>query len=128
MKNHESREPVRCRFDDYELRSDTRELRLDGRPVPIGGRAFDLLVGLVRGRGQTVGKDALIEAVWPGRVVIENNLNAQVLALRRLLGPRAVLTVPGRGFRFGIEVHHELPLLHAPGPLVEPPAVAVLPF
>ena len=35
-----------------------------------------------------------------GVVVEENNLQVQISTLRKLLGPQAVLTIPGRGYRF----------------------------
>jgi TolB-like protein len=120
----------RYRFGDFELRLGTRELRRGNSPVALGGRAFDLLACLVQNSGRTIGKDELLQAAWPGRVVIENNLNAQVRALRKLLGPATVVTVSGRGFRFGLDVRGELAPLHPPGaaPPPELPALAVLPF
>lgn len=119
----------RYRFDGFELRPGTRELLRGAHPVALGARAFDLLVCLVENRERTVTKNELLEAVWPDVVVIENNLNAQVRALRRVLGTPAVVTVSGRGFRFGLEVHGELALLHRPdAPVPELPAVAVVPF
>ena len=43
-------------------------------------------MALIEARGAVVSKDALIERVWPGRIVEENNLQAQVSALRRPSG------------------------------------------
>ena len=128
MKSHEIRGAGCYRFAGYELRPHTRELLADGVAVALGGRAFDLLTCLVAAGGRTVDKDELLAAAWPGRVVIDNNLNAQVRALRRQLGPQSVLTVPGRGFCLGWEVHENLPLLHGAGGQRVLPAVAVLPF
>lgn len=119
----------RYRFAGYELRPATRELLGAEGAAPLGSRAFDLLVHLVSHHERLVTKDELLAAVWPGVVVIENNLNAQVRALRRLLGASAVRTVAGRGFQFGLEVHGELAPLHgSPAPAPALPAVAVLPF
>ena len=49
-----------------------------------------------------VSRDALFARAWPGRVVIDDNLKVQVMALRKLLGAQAVATVPRRGYRFGL--------------------------
>ena len=38
---------------------------------------------LVEHRGEVVSKDAIMEAVWPGRVVEEANLNVQIAKLRQ---------------------------------------------
>ena len=45
----------------------------------------------------------LLERVWPGLIVEENNLQVQVSALRKLLGQDAIATVAGRGYRFTLE-------------------------
>ncbi|MBK9117307.1 MAG: winged helix-turn-helix domain-containing protein [Betaproteobacteria bacterium] len=66
----------------------------------MGARAFDLLLALLERRDRVVTKDELLEVVWPGLVVEENNLQVQVSALRKVLGPDAIATVPGRGYRF----------------------------
>jgi predicted ATPase len=83
-----------------------RRVLLDDEPARLGGRAFDLLNALVARRGQILPKQELLELVWPGMVVEENNLQVQICALRKLLGPQTILTVPGRGYAFspGVEV------------------------
>lgn len=88
------------RFDRAELRLHTRELCVDGAPVPLGARAFDLLQALVTHRDRLLTKHELLEMVWPKLVVEENNLQVQVSTLRKLLGSKAIATVPGRGYRF----------------------------
>lgn len=90
-------------FGDFELRPSERQVLIDGAPVALGSRAFDLLMALIERRARVVPVGELFELVWPGRVVEENNIRQQVAALRKALGPNAVLTVPGRGYRFGLE-------------------------
>lgn len=68
--------------------------------MTLGARAFDVLVVLVERRERLVTKDELLETAWPGLVVEENNLQVQVSALRKILGPHAIATIPGRGYRF----------------------------
>jgi len=92
--------PARLRFGRFELQPDERRLLADGAPVAVGGRAFDLLHALAERPGQLVGKHALMDLVWPGRVVEENNLAAQVSALRKVIGDDVIATIPGRGYRF----------------------------
>ena len=88
------------RFDQCELRPSERALFIGGKPVTLGGRAFDLLVALVERAGRLVGKDELLDVVW-GRVIVEEaNLHVHISALRKLLGPRVIATIPGRGYRF----------------------------
>ena len=88
------------RFGAVEVRPGERQVLVEGRPAAVGARAFDLLVALIEQRDRVVSKDELLEQVWPGVVVEENNLQVQVSTLRKILGPGSVSTVPGRGYRF----------------------------
>src|SRR6187551_2324656 len=88
------------RFGRFELQPDERRLLMDGTPAALGGRAFDLLLALAERPGQLVGKHVLMDLVWPGLVVQENNLAAQISALRKVLGEDLIATIPGRGYRF----------------------------
>jgi len=88
------------RFGRAEVRPSERQLLVDGRPVGLGARAFDVLLALVERRDRIVAKNELLDSVWPGLVVEENNLQVQISSLRRALGPQAIATIPGRGYRF----------------------------
>ena len=92
------------RFGRFELQPRERRLLVDGQPAALGGRAFDLLLALAERPGQLVSKRVLIDLVWPEVVVEENNLPAQVSALRRVLGDDAIATIPGRGYRFAAHI------------------------
>ncbi len=105
------------RFGRFELQPEDRRLLADGAPVALGARAFDLLVALVARAGQLVSKSDLLTLVWPDLVVEENNLQVQISALRKLLGPQVIATIPGRGYRFMVELSG----LVEPTPHVVPP-------
>jgi predicted ATPase/DNA-binding winged helix-turn-helix (wHTH) protein len=92
------------RVGSFELYPSERQLRAGGKQVELGARAFDLLLVLVENHGSLVTKATLLERVWPRLVVDENNLPAQVAALRRVLGAEAIRTVPGFGYRLELEV------------------------
>ncbi len=87
-------------FEQCVIRRDTRQLLVDGEPAKLGARAFDLLLVLIAHRDRVVSKNELLDLIWPGLVVEENNLQVQVSALRKLLGPQTISTIPGRGYRF----------------------------
>lgn len=121
--------PERLYFLNFDLRPATRQLIHEGDAVPIGARAFDLLLCLVHCRDRVVARDELMTKVWNGIVVGDNNLNVQVSLLRKILGPQAVVTVPGRGLRFGYEVSAYPPNVERPAlTLPNVPSVVVLPF
>lgn len=92
-------------FGPFRLIAERRLLTRDGEPVQLGGRALDILIHLAARPGEIVGKQALMEAVWPARSVEENNLTVHISALRRILageldGRSVIQTVPGRGYVF----------------------------
>jgi len=92
------------RFGRGELWSAERRLLIDGQSAALGARAFDLLLVLIERRDRVVPKSELLDLVWPGLVVEENNLQVQISALRKVLGPRAISTIPGRGYRFTLDL------------------------
>ena len=94
-------------FAPFRLLPPVRQLLRDGAPIKLGGRAFDALVALVERRDRIVSKNELMDAVWPTVVVEENNLEVQISTLRKLLGHPAILTIPGRGYRFTLPVVEE---------------------
>jgi len=96
--------PLCYRFGRFELQPDKRRLLASGTTVDVGSRAFDLLVTLVERDGHLVTKDELLERVWPKMIVEENTLQAQVSALRKILGPDAIATISGRVYRFALEL------------------------
>jgi len=90
----------RYRTGAIEIDATRRCVLIDGKPAKLGGRAFDVLLALIERRERVVPKRELMEIVWPKLVVEEGNLLVHMVALRKLLGPRAIATIPGRGYRF----------------------------
>ncbi len=89
-------------FGSLEIRPREWLILIDGTIAPLRGRAFDLLVALIERRDRVVPRSELYEAVWGQRVVEDGNLDVQVHAIRKLLGKQALVTVPGRGYRFAL--------------------------
>ncbi len=122
-----SPEPRVYAFGPYRLDPVRRSLIRDGETVRLTARVFDTLIYLVEHHGRLVSRDELQEAVWQGRAVDENNLGQAISALRKALpadaGGNYVVTVAGRGYRFGVPVQVEyVPPKASPAP--EPAAPA----
>ncbi|MET0918072.1 MAG: tetratricopeptide repeat protein [Burkholderiales bacterium] len=92
------------RFARFELQPHERRLLASCQPVHLGPHAFDLLVALVDRAGHLVTKDELLAQVWGKVVVEENTLQAHVSMLRKVVGPEAIATVSGFGYRFTLDV------------------------
>jgi DNA-binding winged helix-turn-helix (wHTH) protein len=70
--------------------------------LPLGGRAFDILIYLVKRPGQVVTKKELIDHAWPHVVVEEGSLRVHIAAIRKALGDcqfgnRYITNIQGRG-------------------------------
>lgn len=96
--------PQRWCFGRFELQADEQRLLVDGQPSPLRARALAVLIALAERAGQLVSRQQLLDRVWPGLVVEENNLSVQINALRKVLGSDIVVTIPGRGYRFAAQV------------------------
>jgi predicted ATPase/DNA-binding winged helix-turn-helix (wHTH) protein len=95
---------IRYRFGRFELQPEERRLLADGVAVHFGPHAFSLLVSLVERAGHLITKQELLAHVWPGVIVEENSLQAQISALRKTVGTDAIATVSGQGYRFALPV------------------------
>src|SRR5258708_22176859 len=91
------------RFGTVEVRPSERQLLVEGKPAAVGARALGVLRGFSCHRDGALPKNEVLDMVWTGLVVEENNLQVQVSTLRKLLGTQSVATVPGRGYRFTLE-------------------------
>lgn len=93
------------RFGEVLFDPVRRRLWVAGKPFALDRSSAAILGALVEQAGDEVGKDRLLEAGWPGRVVHENSLAKAVGRLRRALGDNAeaLQTVHGYGYRLAVE-------------------------
>ena len=94
-------------FEKFELRPTERKLFNDGKDIALGSRAFDMLCFLVENRQRFLSKAEILDAIWPDISVEESNLTVQISALRKALGAKALVTIPGRGYQFVLSVEEE---------------------
>ena len=101
------------RFGEFAVDADQLVLLRGGKPVPLRPKVFDTLLVLVEHHGRIVGKNELMDRLWPDSFVEEDNLTFNIRQLRKALGddarwPRYVETVARRGYRFIAEVEEVL--------------------
>lgn len=93
------------RFGQVEFDAARGRLRVAGRPASLDRSSAAVLALLLDEAGREVGKDRLLKAGWPGRVVHENSLAKAIARLRQALGTDgcALETVHGYGYRLSAE-------------------------
>jgi DNA-binding winged helix-turn-helix (wHTH) protein len=106
-------------FGPFRLDEKERRLLRDGEEVTLSEsgkterltpKAFDLLLLLIKESGQMVGRDELMERIWPGTFVEDNRLSDNISTLRKFLrdstrSPQFIETIPKHGYRFLADVH-----------------------
>jgi len=105
------------RMADVELDLGRYELRLDGRKVRLEKKPMELLIFLVRRRGQLVSRQEIVPTLWHSDLFVdtERNINNIVRKIRAALRddaakPRFLETVVGKGYRFVGPIHLVSPL------------------
>lgn len=118
------------RFGEFILAPDERKLTRNGIELALGARAFDMLSFLVANRHRVLTKAEILDAIWPDIAVEESNLTVQISALRKALGPKSLVTIPGRGYQFVFSVAENTQVADAvPRKDVRAdPRILVLPF
>jgi TolB-like protein len=94
-------------FDVFELDLAAGQLHKRGLKVNLRDKCFQVLALLLDRPGEVVTREELRRRLWPDDVFVDfdNNLNAAIAKLRKVLGdsaehPRFVETLPKRGYRF----------------------------
>ncbi len=97
--------PVRLRFDRFELDEANARLLRDGTPVAVAPTPFGVLCALARQPGALLTTNALLDQVWGHQYVTDSVLRTAISELRTALDddarkPRFIETVSRRGYRF----------------------------
>jgi pimeloyl-ACP methyl ester carboxylesterase/DNA-binding winged helix-turn-helix (wHTH) protein/class 3 adenylate cyclase len=96
------------KFGKFEIDADERRFTVDGAFHKLAPRVFDTLLMLVENAGRVLAKEKMLEDIWQGSYVEENNLSQIVSLLRRTLGENSrtkfIETVPKFGYRFVADV------------------------
>src|SRR5579864_5187796 len=111
------------RFADFEFAPGQGALWRGGARVPVMPKAMAVLAVLVESAGQIVSKEELLERVWNGAAIEDNNVTQTISTLRKILGEkrgenRFIVTEPGNGYRFVASITR---IDTAPVVVAEPP-------
>ncbi len=92
-------------FDDFILDLKNRQLRKAGKPVPLTSKYFDVLVLLIKNRGQLTTKQHIFNEIWSDVIVTDSALSQCIKDIRKQLSdeaknPQYIKTIPKHGFTF----------------------------
>lgn len=94
-------------FGPFQLNEQTRELLLRGEAVSLQPRVFDVLAYLIRHRDRVVGKEELLNTLWPDVIVTDASLQRAISLIRTTLRmggcDDAIQTRARMGYRFSME-------------------------
>ncbi|MEO5903905.1 MAG: response regulator transcription factor [Gemmatimonadaceae bacterium] len=107
--NGHSEQSAPFKFGDVEIMPGTHDVLRDGTQVTLRPKEYELLMALVRRRGNVVSRLDLLREVWGyGSDVVSRTVDTHVGELRRKLerdpaAPRHIITVRKTGYRLNVD-------------------------
>jgi DNA-binding winged helix-turn-helix (wHTH) protein len=99
--------PLNYQFGEFTLDVARGCVLKAGEEIKLRPKVYETLKYLVEHPGRLIGKQELMQAVWPDAFVTDDSLVQCTLELRRALDDRSqqlLKTVPRRGYLFTAEV------------------------
>src|SRR5262245_33316214 len=92
-------------FDRFCLDASERILLHDQQETPLTPKVFETLLLLVENSGRVIGKEELLQTIWPDSFVEESSLTQNISLLRKALGEggegrRLIEKIQKRGYKF----------------------------
>ena len=114
------------------VRPGLNSISCGGTSVRLEPKVMEVLLCLAQHGGETLSKETLFHAVWPGTIVTDDVLTHCISQLRRAFEddarePRIIQTIPKRGYRLMAAVSAADVPLHATASVARD-SIVVLPF
>ena len=98
-------EKTRFQFGDVIVDPDNARVTRDGVETKLSGKAFDLLVALLRAAPNLLSHDDIMTQVWAERIVNDETIKQNISRIRSALSddsknPVFIESVRGKGYRF----------------------------
>lgn len=91
-------------FNKFHLDASERLFSDGEKTISLAPKVFDTLLFLIENAGRVLSKEIMLNEIWEGSFIEENNLAQNISLLRRILGETKELkfieTVPKYGYRF----------------------------
>ena len=116
----------------WQVEPNGLRIRRDGDDIRLEARMVEVLVYLAEHSDRTVGREELIEQMWPGMVVGDEALSNAINKLRKALGddarhPTYIETIPKKGYRLIAPVSPSPNPVHLAPDFTTPPTLTSSP-
>ena len=112
------------KIDNWTVNTRSGSISRKEDSARVGPNAMEVLLFLVRRRGEIVSREEIFAAVWPGIAVSDDVLTQAITALRKAFGdstrePRIIQTYPKRGYSLIADIYEpEPPQVQAPARII----------
>jgi TolB-like protein/DNA-binding winged helix-turn-helix (wHTH) protein/Flp pilus assembly protein TadD len=101
-------------FGPFRVDADAGVVLRENVAISLPPKAVQVLLTFLRNSDRALTREELMSVVWGDTFVEEANLTQAISVLRKALGddphqPKYIITIPRRGYRFGVEVHEVQP-------------------
>ena len=99
------------RLGDLTINKNLSTVVVDGKEVSLEPKLLELLSLFCQHSNQIIGRQQILDAIWPNSMVTDNAVNKLIASLRKVLKddpktPKYIQTVPKRGYRLIADVEH----------------------
>lgn len=91
-------------FKGLQISLDRKSTTINGQSISLTRTEYDLLVLLLRNRGQVLSRKKIMDTVWKGIIVTDRTVNVHITRLRKKLGPYAANIKSRQGFGYVFEL------------------------
>ncbi len=84
---------------DITINLDAQTIYKGDKEIKISKNAWELLILLLKRRGEIVNNETIFNYIWPNKDVSDDIIRAYIKELRKILPPDSIKTYPGRGYR-----------------------------
>ncbi len=84
---------------DININLDSKVIYKGKNEIRISKTAWELLILLLKRRGEIVDNETILNYIWPNKEVGDESIRAYIRELRKILPSDSIKTYPGRGYR-----------------------------
>ncbi|WP_297210819.1 MULTISPECIES: response regulator transcription factor [Thermodesulfovibrio] len=89
----------KIKMGDIVINIDSKTILKNNEEIKISKTAWELLILLVKRRGEILDTDTILNYVWGGKAVGDEVVRTYIKELRKILPANSIITYKGRGYK-----------------------------